>query len=756
MHGIVRKGLSMVLVMLMVIPSSFVVFADDTEDIAVEEQCGSSSQDAADYASENTSTRNTEAEAPESTPVQETIESTAAQESTPVQETIESTAVQEERVQSGSISAETSTEVIRETIGAETGIDGPTDENQTGTEHEEATLESSEETSEPAAIALGKSRAPQGSEYLGAPADKDITIAGTTLDGSSNGSGTGWSYDSSNNTIVLDGLKDITDITANGTGVTIVTTGISRIGTLSFDGQMDIIGTGIVMIDKIEISEYSALNLRSISEFYGEDGGSAALFLRQEDGSYKLINGGVTGVIDDEIILPEGTTLVMPEGSSLRITSLFVNINYDEDGNPIYKYMEKESDAWKKGEKYTDSALFNGSITVDNLILERGAVITQIVDGLDVVKSLVNDGTITSASPKGHIVDIDGDYSGSGIIENSVIRINKDQELSINIKDSVLRLTGSCQVENLTNTGSSELYYEHESSIKNIIMQDGDRLEIYGRWGIRSNELKLTESVDRGELYLGSGVIDLEEIFKLLNGAVFSSYDSDGRKGASVVFDYRGSGTGSLGTNGPVFIGPKDLVTVPDQKEIPVVSLNFFEHTYFDGNNWYGHTASYESGEYIMLDPYNAYDSGDNRVISYDALHEKYGTEGVIDVYQVFSYKDGRFSVTILNAPDDQIPADNIYLIRKANYLGRHEPAPGAVITTTISSRTGSGTIGGNAKRILTGTGLISKPDESDKTDSKPDAEKPEGTKKEQDSKSDTKKSEDTKKEQDSKSTGES
>ena len=169
MHGIVRKGLSVVLAMLMVIPSSFVVFADDTEDIAAEKQCGSSSQDAADYASENTSSENTEAEAPESTPVQETIESTAAQESTPVQETIESmaapestpvqetiesTAVQEERVQSGSISAETSTEVIRETIGAETGIDGPTDENQTGTEHEEATLESSEETSEPAAIVL--------------------------------------------------------------------------------------------------------------------------------------------------------------------------------------------------------------------------------------------------------------------------------------------------------------------------------------------------------------------------------------------------------------------------------------------------------------------------------------------------------------------------------------------------------------------------------------------------------------------------
>ena len=681
MHGIVKKGLSIVLVMLMVIPSACVVFAEDLEDVAAEGQCGSSLQDVADYASENVSSQNTEAEAPESTPVQETTESTAAP---------------EEQVQSGSISAEVSTEEIRDTVGAGTGIDGSANEDQTGAEPEDETLKS-----------------------LGVPADKDITIAGTTLDGSSNGSGDGWSYDSSNNTIVLDGLKDKTDITANGTGVTIVTTGISRIGTLSFNGQIDIIGTGIVLIDKIEISEYSTLNLHSISEFYGEDGGSAALFLRQDDGSYKFINGDVTGVIDDKIVLPEGTTLVMPEDSSLRITSLFVKINYDEDGNSVYKFMEVGSDEWKKGEEYTDNAVFNGSITVDSLILERGAVITQIVNGLEVVKSLVNDGMITSGSHTSYrcIVDIDGDYSGSGILENSLVRLNKGQELSINIKDSSLSLKESCRIEKLTNTGSSELYYDQDSAIKNIIMQDGDRLDIYGRWGLRSNELKLTESVNRGELYLGSGVIDLEEEFKLLNGAKFSSYDSDGSKGASVVFDYSGSGTVSLGTSGPVIMGPKDLVTVPDQREIPVVSLNFYEHTYFDGNDFYGHTASYESGEYIMLEPFNAYDAEDNRVISYDTLHEKYGSEGVVDVYQVFSYKDGRFSATILRAPDEQIPADNIYLIRMADYLGLHEPAPGAVITTTISSRTGSGTIGGNAKRIITGTGQISKPDESDKSD---------------------------------------
>ena len=719
MHRIIRKGLCMVLVMLMVIPSACVVFAEDIEDIAAEEQCGSSSQDVADHVSENAASQNTEAEAPESTPVQETIENTAAQ---------------EEQVQSGSESAEVPEEQIQDAVGTETGIDGPADADQTCIEPEDATPESSEKTSEPAAITLRKSLASQGSETLGTPAEKKITIAGTTLDGSSNGSGDGWSYDSSNNTIVLDGLKEKTDITANGTGVTIVTTGISKVGTLSFDGQIDIIGTGIILIDKIEISEYSALNLHSVTEFYGEDGGSAALFLRQDDGSYKLINGSVTGVIDDEIVLPEGTTLVLPGNSSLRITSLFVNINYDENGDPIYKFMERGSEEWKKGEKYTDSAVFNGHLTVDNLVLENGALITQVVNGLEVVKNLVNDGRITSGQLKGYIIDIDGDYSGSGVLENSLIRLNKGQELNIKIKDSILSLNGSCQIEKLTNTGSSELYYEHGSVIKNIIMQDGDRLDIYGRWGIRSDELKLTESVDRGELYLRSGVIDLEEKFKLLNGAKFSSYDSDGSKGAAVVFDYSGPGTVSLGTSGPVYMGPKDWVTVPDQKKIPVVSLNFYEHTYFDGNDFYGHTASYESGEYIMLDPFNAFDAGDDKVISYDVLHEKYGYGGVNEVYQIFRYINGRLTVTVLRSPGEQISADNIYLIRKADYIGLHEPAPGSVITTTISSRTGSGTIGGNAKRILTGTGLISKPDESDKTDSKPDTVKSDDTKKTHDS----------------------
>ena len=163
--------------------------------------------------------------------------------------------------------------------------------------------DNAEPAAEPEPAALKATAAPEtaGSKSDEAEKVKTITIDGTSLDGSTDSSGTGWTYEKESGRIVLRDYTGSADITSDGTGVDIVSTGYNRIGTLSCDGDINVIGTGVLLIDKVELAEGSSFNLLPLREYYGEDGGSVAVFLRQEDRSYMLVNRTVKGIIDEKV-----------------------------------------------------------------------------------------------------------------------------------------------------------------------------------------------------------------------------------------------------------------------------------------------------------------------------------------------------------------------------------------------------------------------------------------------------------------------
>ena len=74
--------------------------------------------------------------------------------------------------------------------------------------------------------------------------------------------------------------------------------GLNRLGSISVNGNINLVGSGILLVDEIEMAEGKEFFLQPNKEIYGENGGSVAVFLKQENGDYLLMNGSVDGILD--------------------------------------------------------------------------------------------------------------------------------------------------------------------------------------------------------------------------------------------------------------------------------------------------------------------------------------------------------------------------------------------------------------------------------------------------------------------------
>ena len=560
-------------------------------------------------------------------------------------------------------------------------------------------------------------------------AKKTITIAGTLLDCSEDSSGSGWTYEKDSGRIVLRDYTDSADITSDGTGVDIVSTGFNRIGALSCDGNINVIGTGVLLVDKVELAEGCSFNLLPLREYYGDDGGSVAVFLRQEDGSYMLMNGKVKGIIDEKLELPEDIRLVLPSDSLLELQALKVKVETDEDGN---KTITRDLSGYSSTElEDSEFEYYSGHLCVGDLTLNKGSRIRNNKQG-DIIASiivggkLVNEGVISG----GDITLVQKDstggglYSGSGVIENAFITFRTGQTTSINIKDSTLSLEqGDYTIEQLGLTGSSDLYHGDNIKIKNIKGDSDSSVNICSF--DMTDSLKLTGTIDGVDVLIKSGITDLAAGLKFLNGGTVNNGTYGGP-----VFDYSGGNIVSVGTSGSVFIGPKD-VQVPDPDSIPVVSFNLFQIKYTCSNIEL--KENMEAGqEYTPLEDYNA--AAHEKQINYDELINTYFPEGLDSqyngqsiIFEVLRYKDSKLSMTILGKGDGyeyETDSDGVFLIRMAYIISLESPHGGSTVTSTRASQTGSGNIGGNTSSIITGTG-ITRFSSTDPKEQNPDPVKP-------------------------------
>ncbi len=172
--------------------------------------------------------------------------------------------------------------------------------------------------------------------------------------------GKGWKNLAGKYVAMVDFDGSDTVVSADGGSVTLAVAGVNRIGTLKGNCSFNIAGTGIILIDSIDIGS-GTISLMPDTSLYDE--GSAALFLKQDDGSYMLINGSIPGILDESYEI-KGVSLIMPSGSSLILKALGVRSE---------TYISEDS-----GELVTDERTYRGTIPWQDFDPEHEAGIVEV------------------------------------------------------------------------------------------------------------------------------------------------------------------------------------------------------------------------------------------------------------------------------------------------------------------------------------------------------------------------------------------
>lgn len=216
-------------------------------------------------------------------------------------------------------------------------------------------------------------------------ASGSVTVGGITLGETENNSGwdgnKGWRYDGQS--ISLINNDTAVDIHAEEQGVVLSAAGFNRIGTLYADGDVNITGTGILLIDEIDLLEGASLNLQTNTDIYEDGTGSAAIFLRnEEDGCYYLINGSVPGILDGKYEIPEGVHLVIPEDAciDMRVLDYVQDVQNDGNGDEVRNghYGIQADDSIGSFRTYDDGleTITALEISFPSLTIQEGATLT--------------------------------------------------------------------------------------------------------------------------------------------------------------------------------------------------------------------------------------------------------------------------------------------------------------------------------------------------------------------------------------------
>ena len=370
--------------------------------------------------------------------------------------------------------------------------------------------------------------------------------------------GKGWKNVAGKYVAMVDYDGSEAEVSADGGVVTLAVAGVNRIGKLTGNCSYQISGTGIVLIDSIEIEDGNTITLHPDSAIYNE--GSAAVFLKQGD-SYVLINGGITGILD-EVYELDNVNLVLPKDSSLTIsvaavrtetwddeegikedvTFYLTDLPYDANHETHYngqveiaEYVgnvvlgQNSSLTINEGASVQMNKISTGIKSIEAELIVQGVLnVIGIVEGgfIDVKSSgsVTGNGTIRSAE-----VDLDpeGTISSGLLLDNSGLTIKGDGTFTPPaLKDSIIYLKGSditiselnasgvSRIGVNTNYGSS---YTNKYKIGDITISSGGSLEIvcndhpygddlYSRL-FEDSHLEINGKISGGPVYvLGGGV----------------------------------------------------------------------------------------------------------------------------------------------------------------------------------------------------------------------------------------------------------
>ena len=527
-------------------------------------------------------------------------------------------------------------------------------------------------------------------------------------------------------------LEDGSYVLVNHTGteslqadgdITILAAGLNRIASISGAGKVNIAGTGILLVDSLE----GELDLMTLTDVY--DKGSTAVFVKQTDGSYLLVNGAVPGILDEEYTINDAS-LVMPDQSSLLLCGTGAEAIRDNDGNVTavnYYHGTEHNYSASDRENVIEQV---GKLTITgaaSLLIHQGAALllenlrslgfTNTDDFMRYPElAVTNGGTLTVEGDVtgGGFVTVDGNgssLSGSGSVTAGQIKVEdpdavSNADISFSAGDIYLNGNGTYQDLTIDNSivhmedGSAAISGLDISGNSTILLPTGADVELSSVDGTLSLRMWGDPVCSVSGDIAGSGTIRFENgTFSLAKGIKLNDVSISTEPGGN-VFDY----PGVLETCLPLMhISPEDMTRADESENqsIPVAGVWMIEHAEKNKLSWKevvklakntSIRASRDENQKLVLSP-----------TALRTLIEAYKTsagwneeEGVIK-FELLHLNDGVLSLDTFDESQlTQFPADDVCLVRIIFQQATSFVEPAGTSTQTGTLFTGSGILGGS------------------------------------------------------------
>ena len=531
-------------------------------------------------------------------------------------------------------------------------------------------------------------------------------------------------------TYVLINYDDDSKSIVSDNELVILAAGLNHVNEIASAVMSKIGGTGILLVDKLT----GPLSLMTLDDLYSE--GSVAVFTQQENGDYLLINGDVPGILDEKYEI-QGYNLIVPAFSRLILSAIggemdpeTGNVTYYINGNE-YEPVSQENCVESAGSLVIgDGASLvieeDGLLSMNSMnsavsdnkiapLLEVNGSGTLQVDGaIEGDGKIVLDGEADSLSGEGKISGHDIHVSSPGVISGSGTTFSAEGLLiygsgtlsSLRLENAQVHCLGNVDIGMLSSAGVSPVIFHAASTILDIVCGGTVHLRTSRFFSEYSDDMAVALA---GEIS-GSGTLVLESGIYTITDTASLSEKTGVQYGYPLVYDYKGL----LPTDkAPLVMQPGSAPTAQNNS-VNVVTA-FFEEAEHADYIIISTAASAKTTEQIAdLPPIESSFpltvSGGSAVIDLSELKNRVDDMRSSDdslqpmnviVELMRKSADGTLSTDFYNYDSSvnelvgTVDGSNIYLIRIDFYSSLWPPYGGGTVSSTSTSFTGSGILGG-------------------------------------------------------------
>lgn len=541
----------------------------------------------------------------------------------------------------------------------------------------------------------------------------------------------GWRNDPDNGYIVFvnyDGSG--TSLTTGDVEVTLAMSGLNRLKKISAGQTVNIIGTGILLLDSIEMAAGAELNVQPDTDIHTT--GSVAVFLKQTDGTYLLINGpDVSGILDESYTIPAGTHLVVPSDSTLDLTVIAVKTEeyIDENGSlqrDTAYYVNKVDDSLRTPAhggtvslELTSGQLMipasssltigqNGTVDLHSLNITTEKYMAKLsVEGSLVLDGTVNDGSIEIGNG--------GVLAGSGTMKNGTVYLNAVPETSDQIvyENDLIYLTGITQGRKLNPILSDSILvlYAAPADLGNVTVSGGSGIGFMN--GISADRIDIAEG---SNLFLAPVGEYGEDVVMTLKGSL--SGGTLKFTGGRFITDPNIEITSDIQYDSVIVFDDTEQLTVSDWPAVlnetyaaavlenspDTVRLLYAEIERYNRHEGYFFMAVVEGpAEYEISRGEDGSVSAEDVMIAAGVPEEDRKRIYV----EAFSYdEENGLSYTVYRY-GDMIDLTNTFLLRVNDVYNVEDSLGGSTETSTNTAFTGTGKLGNNTGTLTGGTATM-------------------------------------------------